>query len=83
MCAMMYLKKYNYIDLARTITMFLVVINHILFFYSANPFWHIYADEKNDIAVYLCEILNFTVIPVLCFVRDFYFRLLYRKKKSD
>lgn len=55
------MKKYNYIDLARTITMFLVVINHILFFYSDNPFWYIYADEKNDIAVYLCEILNFTV----------------------
>ena len=41
------MKKYNYIDLARTITMFLVVINHILFFYSDNPFWYIYADEKN------------------------------------
>lgn len=75
------MKKYNYIDLARTITMFLVVINHILFFYSDNPFWYIYADEKNDIAVYLCEILNFTVIPVFVFCSGFLFQTSIQKKE--
>ena len=75
------MKKYNYIDLVRTITMFVVVINHILFFYSDNPFWYIYADEKNEMAVYLCEILNFTVIPIFVLCSGFLFQASMQKKE--
>lgn len=62
--------------------MFAVIMNHIMFFYSDNPFWYIYADEKNDIAVYLCQIFNFTVIPVFVFCSGLLFQASIQKKQT-
>lgn len=78
---MILMKKYNYIDLARTITMFGVMLNHILLFFSNNPFWYIYADEENDIAVYLCEILNVTVVQIFVLCSGFLFQASMQKKE--
>lgn len=75
------MKKYNYIDLIRTITMFGVIICHILLFFSNNPFWYIYADEENEIAVYLNEILMFTVVPVFVFCSGFLFQISIHNKE--
>ncbi len=41
------MKKYSYIDLARTISMFAVILFHILLCFSNNPFWFVYADYEN------------------------------------
>ncbi|MGN0342974.1 MAG: acyltransferase family protein [Roseburia sp.] len=75
------MKKYNYIDLARTITMFGVIINHILLFFSNNPFWYIYADEENEIAVYLCEVLNVTVVQIFVLCSGFLFQASIQNKE--
>ena len=74
------MKKYNYIDLTRTMTMFGVMLCHILLFFSNNPFWYIYADEENAIAIYLCAVLDVTVVPVFVFCSGFLFQLSLQKK---
>lgn len=44
------MKEYSYIDLARTISMFAVILFHILLCFSNNPFWFVYADYENGTA---------------------------------
>ena len=75
------MKKYNYIDLARTITMFAVILCHILLFFSNNPFWYMYADYKNEIAMFICEILIFTVVSTFVFCSGFLFQTSLQNKE--
>lgn len=47
------MKKFYYIDLAKTITMFLVIICHCLLFFANNPYWAVLADYQNDVVIFL------------------------------
>ncbi len=73
--------KYRYIDLARTIAMFGVILFHILVCFSRNLYWFIYADYENDVATYLCNILNFTLVPTFVFCSGFLFQSSMQNKK--
>lgn len=75
------MKKYNYIDLAKTIAMFLVILYHSLLFFADSPYWLFKADYQNDTAIFLCNILNCTVVPLFVFCSGFLFQLSMRKKE--
>lgn len=75
------MKKFNYIDLAKTITMFLVILFHNLLFFADNPYWLFNADYKNDTAIFLCNILNCTVVPLFVFCSGFLFQISIQKKE--
>lgn len=76
------MKKYNYIDLTRTIAMFGVVLCHCLLFFSSNPFWFVNADYQSDGAVFLCNILNFTVVQIFVFCSGFLFQASLQSKQT-
>lgn len=75
------MKNFNYIDLVKTITMFLVILCHNLLFFADNPYWLFNADCKNDTAIFLCNILNCTVVPLFVFCSGFLFQLSMQKKE--
>lgn len=75
------MKKYKYIDLVRTMAMFGVILFHILLCFSKNPFWFVYADYENDTAKYLCNIMNFTVVPIFVFCSGFLFQTSMQNKE--
>lgn len=75
------MKKYNYIDLAKTITMFLVILFHSLLFFADNPYWLFNADYKNDTSIFLCNILNCTAVPLFVFCSGFLFQISMQKKE--
>lgn len=75
------MKKYRYIDLARTIAMFGVILVHILLCFLSNPYWFVYADYENNVATYICNILNFTLVPVFVFCSGFLFQSSMQNKK--
>lgn len=77
------MKKYNYIDLAKTISMFLVILFHSLLFFSNNPYWVMNADYENDIATFLCNILNCTAVPVFVFCSGFLFQSSIQHKELN
>lgn len=75
------MKKINYIDLAKTITMFLVILCHSLLFFGDNPYWLLNADYKNDTAIFLFNLLNCTVVPLFVFCSGFLFQISMQKKE--
>ncbi len=75
------MKKFNYIDLVKTITMFLVIFCHSLLFFADNPYWLFNADYKNDTAIFLCDFLNCTVVPIFVFCSGFLFQVSIQKKE--
>lgn len=77
------MKKYNYIDLTRIIAMFEVILFHILLFFSKNPFWFEYADYENDTATYLCNIMNFTIVPIFVFCSGFLFQNSMQSRETS
>lgn len=79
----LHMKKYNYIDLVKTITMFLVILCHCLLFFSDNPYWVVNADYECDGAKFLCNILNYSVVPVFVFSAGFLFQVSMQHKESS
>ena len=77
------MKKYNYIDLAKTIAMFLVILFHSLLFFTDNPHWLFTADYRNDTATFLSNILNCTVVPLFVFCSGFLFQLSTQKREMS
>ena len=75
------MKKYNYIDLMKTIAMFLVIICHMLLFFSYSPYWYIYADYENETAKFLYNILSCTVISIFVFCSGFLFQASIQRKE--
>lgn len=75
------MKKFNYIDLAKTIAMFLVILCHSLLFFSDNPYWLINADYKNDTAAFLYNMFSCTVIPMFVFCSGFLFQISMKKRE--
>lgn len=79
----LYMKKYNYIDLAKTITMFLVILFHCLLFFADNPYWVFNADYENDVAIFICNIFNCTLVPLFVFCSGFLFQISTKKKEIN
>lgn len=75
------MKKYTYIDLIKTIAMFLVILCHMLLFFSYNPYWFVYADYENETATFLCNILNCTAVPIFVFCSGFLFQASIQRKE--
>lgn len=76
------MKKYNYIDLVKTITMFLVIFCHCTLFFSDNPYWLFNADYQDAAANFLCNLLTCTVVPVFVFCSGFLFQISAQKKEK-
>lgn len=79
----LHMKKYNYIDLVKMITMFLVILCHCLLFFSDNPYWVVNADYESYGAKFLCNILNYSVVPVFVFSAGFLFQVSMQHKESS
>ena len=77
----LYMKKYNYIDSAKVIAMFLVILFHGLLFFSDSPYWLMNADYKNKTAIFLCNILNYTVVPLFVFCSGFLLQVSMQNKE--
>lgn len=75
------MKKYHYIDLAKTIMMFLVMLYHSMLFFADNPYWVFHAHYKNDTVIFLCNILNCAVIPLFVFCSGFLFQISMQTKE--
>lgn len=73
-------RKYDYVDLMKTIAMFLVMLFHILLCFSHNPYWFVYADYENEAATFLCNILSCTVVPIFVFCSGFLFQTSLQRK---
>ena len=63
--------------------MFLVILCHSLLFFSGSPYWLLNAEYKNNVAIFLCNILNDTVVPLFVFCAGFLFQLSMRKKEIN
>ena len=77
------MKKYNYIDLMKTIAMFLVIAAHCTLFFSGNEFWLIKADQENTVLKWISKFVVLSVVPVFTFASGFLLQLSLQKKKSS
>lgn len=75
------MKKYNYIDLMKTMAMFMVIAAHCAFFYSGNQFWIIKADREIPIFRWLTNFILVTAVPIFVFAAGFLLQLSLQKKK--
>lgn len=75
------MKKFDYIDLSKTIAMFLVILCHSLLFFADNPYWLLNADYKSNTAEFLYNMFSCTVIPMFVFCSGFLFQLSLQKRE--
>lgn len=77
------MKKYNYIDLMKTMAMFMVIVAHCALFYSGNQFWLIKAEKESIVFRWISNFLLVSVVPVFVFAAGFLLQVSLQKKKSS
>ena len=77
------MKKYNYIDLMKTIAMFLVIVAHCSLFFSGNEFWPIRADQESTLLRWISNFVVLSVIPIFTFASGFLLQLSLQKNKVN
>lgn len=74
------MKKYNYIDLVKTIAMFMVIAAHCALFYSDNQYWLVSAEEENIPCIWISNTLLVSAVPIFVFCAGFLLQLSLQKK---
>ena len=77
------MKKYNYIDLMKTIAMFLVIAAHCALFFSGNEFWLVKAEQENIILRWISKFVVLSVVPIFTFASGFLLQLSLQKNKGS
>lgn len=77
------MKKYNYIDLMKTIAMFLVIAAHCALFFSGNEFWLIRADQESILLRWISKFVVLIVVPIFTFAAGFLLQLSLQKNKDS
>ena len=80
---MIQMKKYNYIDFVKTITMFLVIVAHCTLFFSGNEFWLVKAEQENIILRWISKFVVLSVVPIFTFASGFLLQLSLQKNKGS
>lgn len=77
------MKKYNYIDFVKTITMFLVIVAHCTLFFSGNEFWFIKAEQESIVLRWISKFVVLSVVPIFTFASGFLLQLSLQKNKGS
>lgn len=77
------MKKYNYIDLMKTMGMFIVVAVHCTLFYSGNDFWPIRAEQESAILSWLSNAILVSSVPIFVFAAGFLLQVSLQNKKNS
>ena len=77
------MKKYNYIDFVKTITMFLVIVAHCTLFFSGNEFWFIKAEQESIVLRWISKFVVLSVVPIFTFASGFLLQLSLQKSKGS
>ena len=77
------MKKYNYIDFMKTITMFLVIVAHCTLFFSSNEFWLIKAEQESMLLNWISIFVVLSVVPIFTFASGFLLQLSLQKNESS
>ena len=77
------MKKYNYIDFVKTITMFLVIVAHCTLFFSGNEFWFIKAEQESIVLSWISKFVVLSVVPIFTFASGFLLQLSLQKNKGS
>ena len=80
---MIQMKKYNYIDFVKTITMFLVIVAHCTLFFSGNEFWFIKAEQESIVLRWISKFVVLSVVPIFTFASGFLLQLSLQKNKGS
>ena len=80
---MIQMKKYNYIDFVKTITMFLVIVAHCTLFFSGNEFWFIKAEQESIVLRWISKFVVLSVVPIFTFASGFLLHLSLQKNKGS
>ena len=80
---MIQMKKYNYIDFVKTITMFLVIVAHCTLFFSGNEFWFIKAEQESIVLRWISKFVLLSVVPIFTFASGFLLQLSLQKNKGS
>ena len=80
---MIQMKKYNYIDFVKTITMFLVIVAHCTLFFSGNEFWFIKAELESIVLRWISKFVVLSVVPIFTFASGFLLQLSLQKNKGS
>ena len=77
------MKKYNYIDFVKTITMFLVIVAHCTLFFRGNEFWFIKAEQESIVLRWISKFVVLSVVPIFTFASGFLLQLSLQKNKGS
>ena len=80
---MIQMKKYNYIDFVKTITMFLVIVAHCTLFFSGNEFWFVKAEQESIVLRWISKFVVLSVVPIFTFASGFLLQLSLQKNKGS
>ncbi len=75
------MKKYDYIDLMKTVAMFMVMIAHCILFWGNNIFWPMRADHESAVAIFIYNFFDVACLPIFVFAAGFLFQLSLQRKK--
>lgn len=79
---LMNMKKYHYIDLMKTVAMFLVIAAHCALFFSGNEFWLIQADQESTVLRWISKFVVLSVVPIFTFAAGFLLQVSLQKKNE-
>lgn len=74
------MKKYNYIDLVKTLAMFLVIAVHCALFYGGNQYWLVNAEQDSIPCRWISNTILVSAVPIFVFCAGFLLQLSLQKK---
>lgn len=76
------MRKYEYLDLMKLISMVSVVLAHCMFFYASNPFWPMSAEVGSNVAKFLTNFFDYSLLAFFVFASGFVYNLSSQKKSA-